>query len=145
MNPFDDAPDTRPRRQRPARGVSGQRIRHDSAEKHVTGQAIYTDDIPELANTLYAAVGQSQEAHARITAMDLSPVKAAAGVVAVVTLDDIPGEQDIGPVIPVTLCLLTVLWNMSASHCSRWLPPALKRLVRPPCSPMWTMHHCQPY
>ncbi len=98
MNRFDDAPDTR--RQRPARGVSGQRIRHDSAEKHVTGEAIYTDDIPELANTLYAAVGQSQEAHARITAMDLSPVEAAAGVIAVATLDDIPGEQDIGPVFP---------------------------------------------
>ncbi|GAA4650185.1 xanthine dehydrogenase molybdopterin binding subunit [Kistimonas scapharcae] len=98
MNQCNHAPDTR--RQRPARGVSGQRIHHDSAEKHVTGQAAYTDDIPELANTLFAAVGQSQEAHALISTMDLSPVRAAAGVVAVVTLDDIPGEQDIGPVFP---------------------------------------------
>jgi hypothetical protein len=42
---------------------------------HVLGQATYTDDIPELQGTLHAALGLSSKAHARITAMDLAPVR----------------------------------------------------------------------
>mgnify|MGYP003385669411 FL=1 len=86
------------RRKRPAKGKSGKSIMHESAEKHVTGDAIYIDDMPELANTLHVAVGQSTEAHANIISMDLSAVKAADGVIDVVSIDDIPGEKDIGPV-----------------------------------------------
>ena len=41
------------------RGGVGQPIGHDSATLHVTGRANYTDDLPELRGTLYAAVGQS--------------------------------------------------------------------------------------
>ena len=59
---------------------------HESAELHVLGQATYTDDIPELQGTLHAALGLSSKAHARITAIDLAPVLASAGVVAVYTL-----------------------------------------------------------
>ena len=54
---------------------------HESAELHVLGQATYTDDIPELQGTLHAALGLSSKAHARITAIDLAPVRAAAGIV----------------------------------------------------------------
>ena len=32
-------------------------VAHDSARKHVTGGAIYIDDIPEPAGTLFAAPG----------------------------------------------------------------------------------------
>ena len=86
------------RRKRPAKGKSGKNSIHESASKHVTGDAIYVDDMAELPNTLHVAVGQSTEAHASIVSMDLSAVKAAEGVVDVVTLDDVPGETDIGPV-----------------------------------------------
>ena len=86
------------RRKRPAKGKSGKNSIHESANKHVTGDAIYVDDMAELPNTLHVAVGQSTEAHASIIGMDLSAVKAAEGVVDVVTLDDVPGETDIGPV-----------------------------------------------
>ena len=72
---------------------------HESAELHVLGQATYTDDIPELQGTLHAALGLSSKAHARITAMDFAPVRACAGVVAVYTVDDIPGVNDCGPII----------------------------------------------
>jgi xanthine dehydrogenase large subunit len=72
---------------------------HESAELHVLGQATYTDDIPELQGTLHAALGLSSKAHARITAMDLAPVRAAAGVVAVYTAEDIVGTNDCGPII----------------------------------------------
>jgi xanthine dehydrogenase large subunit len=83
-----------------ARGLTGTQALHDSAWKHVRGQARYIDDLPEPEGLLHAAVGQSTEAHARITAMDLSAVRAYPGVVAVMTVDDVPGHTDIGPVFP---------------------------------------------
>ena len=72
---------------------------HESAHLHVSGEAIYVDDIPELSGTLYAALGLSTCAHARITSIDLSAVQAAPGVVAVLTARDIPGRNDCGPII----------------------------------------------
>src|SRR5262249_6806715 len=72
---------------------------HDSAEKHVSGRAIYVDDIPERAGLLHAAVGMSARAHARVTGLDLAAVRAAPGVVAVLTARDIPGKNDVGPVV----------------------------------------------
>ncbi|OEZ62504.1 xanthine dehydrogenase molybdopterin binding subunit [Duganella sp. HH105] len=72
---------------------------HESAELHVLGQATYTDDIPELQGTLHAALGLSSKAHARINAMDLTPVRNAPGVVAVYTAADIVGTNDCGPII----------------------------------------------
>ncbi|WP_348699355.1 xanthine dehydrogenase molybdopterin binding subunit [Duganella fentianensis] len=73
--------------------------KHESAALHVLGQATYTDDIPELHGTLHAALGLSSKAHARITAMDLAPVLASDGVVAVYTASDIAGTNDCGPII----------------------------------------------
>ena len=70
---------------------------HDSAVKHVSGRAIYVDDIATSANCLTVLIGQSQHAHARIRGMDLSAVAAAPGVVAVMSASDIPGVNDCGP------------------------------------------------
>ena len=72
---------------------------HESAHLHVSGEAVYIDDIPELHGTLYAALGLSERAHANVMAMDLSQVHAAPGVVAVLTARDIPGRNDCGPII----------------------------------------------
>ena len=72
---------------------------HESAVLHVLGQATYTDDIRETAGTLHAALGLSGRAHARILAIDLEPVRASRGVVAVLTAQDIPGLNDCGPII----------------------------------------------
>ena len=81
-------------------GHFGKPIRHDSAGKHVTGEALYVDDIPVPADTLHAAVGLSKIAHGRVLKLDLEAVRGAPGVVAVLTSEDIPGEVDIGPVFP---------------------------------------------
>lgn len=70
---------------------------HDSAIKHVTGQAEYCDDIAEPVGTLHAYLGVSDVAHANIKNMDLSAVKLASGVVGVIIADDIPGVNDISP------------------------------------------------
>jgi len=83
-----------------ASGHSGRSLPHESASRHVTGQAIYVDDHVAPHNTLQAYVGLSTVAKGSIVDMDLEAVKMAEGVVAVLTLADIPGLVDIGPVFP---------------------------------------------
>ncbi len=72
---------------------------HDSAHLHVQGAASYLDDLLEPEGTLHLAVGMSPAARGRIAAMDLAPVRAAPGVVRVVTAGDIPGRNDISPAL----------------------------------------------
>jgi xanthine dehydrogenase large subunit len=83
----------------PAWAEVGKSHPHESAVLHVTGEAVYTDDIPELARTLHAALGMSQQAHARIRSIDLAAVRAAPGVVAVFAAQDVPGVNDCGPIL----------------------------------------------
>jgi xanthine dehydrogenase large subunit len=71
---------------------------HDSALLHVTGAACYVDDVPAPPGLLHLAFGQSSAAHARILGIDLSAVRAAEGVVAVLTAADIAGVNDVSPV-----------------------------------------------
>ena len=78
-------------------GVSNP-VAHDSGSKHVSGSARYIDDDPELPGTLQVYIAMSGRAHARIKSMDLLAVRAAQGVVAVLTADDIPGHNDYSPV-----------------------------------------------
>ncbi len=70
---------------------------HDSAVKHVTGAALYVDDIPEPPGTLQIYIAMSARAHARIISLDVSAVRAAPGVAAVLTAADIPGDNDLAP------------------------------------------------
>lgn len=81
-------------------GGVGRSKKHESADKQVAGEALYVDDRPALRGELHAAVGQSTIAHGNIISMDLSAVKSAQGVVKVITVDDVPGHTDIGPVFP---------------------------------------------
>ncbi|MDX2411737.1 MAG: xanthine dehydrogenase molybdopterin binding subunit, partial [Woeseiaceae bacterium] len=81
------------------RNAVGKALPHDSAHLHVSGRAAYTDDLPEPRDLLHVAVGMSSEAHARIGAIDLAAVLGAAGVVDVCLAEDIPGENNCGPII----------------------------------------------
>ncbi|HWM28897.1 MAG TPA: xanthine dehydrogenase molybdopterin binding subunit, partial [Woeseiaceae bacterium] len=80
-------------------GGAGQAVPHDSSHLHVSGEALYTDDIPEPRDLLHLAVGMSTKAHARIRMLDLSAVRKAQGVVEVITAADIPGKNNCGPVV----------------------------------------------
>ena len=71
---------------------------HDSAYKHVSGTAEYTDDIKEPYDTLFGAIGWSKKAYAKIKKIDLNEVINSEGVVSVVNYLDIPGRNDVGPV-----------------------------------------------
>ncbi|MCA3436140.1 MAG: xanthine dehydrogenase molybdopterin binding subunit [Rhodobacter sp.] len=75
----------------------GRPLPHDAAALHVTGQARYVDDIPTPAGTLHLAFGLSAIAHGSITGMDLSAVRAAPGVVAVLSAADLPDMPDCSP------------------------------------------------
>src|SRR3712207_9449274 len=65
---------------------------------HVAGTARYVDDLPEPEGTLHAAPGFAPAARGRLRSLDLSAVRSAPGVVAVLTAADIPGANDVSPV-----------------------------------------------
>ena len=77
----------------------GKALPHDSAHLHVTGQAAYTDDLPEPRDLLHIAVGMSQQAHARIKSIDLDAVNEAPGVRASLVAADIPGSNNFGAIV----------------------------------------------
>jgi xanthine dehydrogenase large subunit len=76
----------------------GAEIAHDSAEKHVSGRALYVDDMPEPQGLLHVAFGLSTKAHARLVKLDLDAVRAAPDVAMVLTSADIPGKNDVSPI-----------------------------------------------
>ncbi|EHH68763.1 xanthine dehydrogenase molybdopterin binding subunit [Gluconobacter morbifer] len=80
------------------RGAASTSMKHESAMLHVTGRANYIDDLPEPKGMLHVVPGLSTKAHARIVSMDLEAVRAAPGVVRVLTAADIPGDNQISPV-----------------------------------------------
>jgi xanthine dehydrogenase large subunit len=73
----------------------GQGIPHESAREHVTGSALYTDDLlSRFPNVLHAYPVQAPHAHARITKLDTSGAYSVSGVVKVLTAQDVPGIND---------------------------------------------------
>jgi xanthine dehydrogenase large subunit len=82
-----------------ADGAVHQPLPHDSADLHVAGAAAYVDDLPEPPGVLHLAFGHAEEGHASLVSLDLDAVRAAPGVVAVFTAADIPGENNVGPVV----------------------------------------------
>ncbi len=78
----------------------GRSVRHDSAPKHVSGEAVYVDDRLEFPNQLHVYARTSDRAHARILKIDTSPCYAIPGVAIAITSRDVPGQLDIGPVAP---------------------------------------------
>ena len=78
-------------------GSAHTNVNHDSAIKHVTGQADYTDDIALPEGALHAYLGVSDVAHAKIVNIDFTDVLATPGVIGVLTADDVPGANDISP------------------------------------------------
>ncbi len=75
----------------------GKPLPHDSSPLQVTGLARYVDDVPLPAGALHLAFGLSTCAHGVITAMDLSVVRAAPGVVLVLSAEDFPEMPDCSP------------------------------------------------
>ncbi|MEU7111505.1 xanthine dehydrogenase molybdopterin binding subunit [Streptomyces sp. NPDC046182] len=83
--------------QRPEKPVVGVSMPHESAFQHVTGTALYTDDlVARTKDVLHAHPVQVMKAHGRITALRTEPALAVPGVVRVLTGADVPGVNDAG-------------------------------------------------
>jgi xanthine dehydrogenase large subunit len=148
------------------RGRSGRRtahgappIAHDSAARHVAGSAAYIDDMLEPEGTLHLAPGGSPVARGRVKSIDLAAVRAAPGVVAVITAADIPGHNNIGAIVadeplfaeqevafhgqplfavvakPILPPAARRSWRKSkSSRKSRWSPSRMRSPPAPACS-----------
>ena len=81
---------------RPQVGISRA---HEAAHLHVSGEAVYIDDIAEAHGTLHAALGLSPIAHGTLVSIDLALLRRQPGVVAVLTAADIPAENNCGPLL----------------------------------------------
>jgi len=80
-------------------------LKHESAIQHVTGEAVYIDDIPVDDRLLVGHIVYSKYARAKIKSFDLSEAKKIPGVHAVLCYKDIPGDNQMGPVIKDEPCL----------------------------------------
>ncbi|MGR5218753.1 xanthine dehydrogenase molybdopterin binding subunit [Vibrio parahaemolyticus] len=78
----------------------GKSVKHDSAPKQVTGEAVYIDDRLEFPNQLHVYALLSTQAHARITKLDVTPCYEFDGVAIAITAQDVPGQLDIGAILP---------------------------------------------
>jgi len=78
----------------------GRSVKHESADKHVSGEAVYVDDRLEFPNQLHVYARLSDRAHARVTKIDVSPCYQIPGVAIAITHKDVPGLLDIGAVAP---------------------------------------------
>ncbi|MGF1753042.1 xanthine dehydrogenase molybdopterin binding subunit [Vibrio makurazakiensis] len=78
----------------------GKSVKHDSAAKQVTGEAVYIDDRLEFPNQLHVYARLSTQAHANITKIDVSPCYEFEGVAIVIQAEDVPGQLDIGAILP---------------------------------------------
>jgi xanthine dehydrogenase large subunit len=82
---------------RPPGSAVGQALPHESAAQHVTGTALYTDDLAgRTAGVLHAHPVQAPHAHARVVDLRTAPALAVPGVVRVLTAADVPGVNDAG-------------------------------------------------
>src|SRR5689334_5353475 len=75
-------------------------MKNIDSHQHVRGESVYLDDIPVQMGTLYAAVYDSPVAHGKLRGLDVSAALAMPGVVRILTAADIPGENQIGGIIP---------------------------------------------
>ncbi|MGF1669220.1 MAG: molybdopterin cofactor-binding domain-containing protein, partial [Balneolaceae bacterium] len=75
-------------------------MKNIDSKGHVTGRSIYLDDIPTQRGTLYAVAVDSPVAHGKIKKVDYSEAEKLPGVERIFTYKDIPGENQIGGIIP---------------------------------------------
>jgi xanthine dehydrogenase large subunit len=99
--------------ERPTNPVVGEAIPHESASLHVTGRALYTDDlVGRTKDCLHAYPVQVFLAHATVTRLDPAPALVVPGVVRVLTAADVQavgGVNDAGikhdePLFPTEVC-----------------------------------------
>ena len=90
------------------------------AHNHVKGKSIYLDDIQELQGTLYALPFDATVAHAKIVSINLESALKVHGIETILTAKDIPGENQIGGIIPQTVLLHEISETLSVFLMGGW-------------------------
>ena len=75
-------------------------MKNVDSKSHVRGESVYLDDVPLLEGTLFACVFDSPVAHGKLKSVDTSLAEKAAGVVKIITANDLIGENQIGGILP---------------------------------------------
>lgn len=75
-------------------------MKNIDSHTHVTGTSVYLDDLPILQGTLFAAAYGSPVAHGILRRLEITEALQIPGVVRILTAKDIPGENQIGGIIP---------------------------------------------
>jgi len=75
-------------------------VKNIDLKSHVRGESIYVDDIPVRERTLYGTVFDSSIAHGIIKNLDVTDAAQSDGVAAILTAVDIPGDNQIGMILP---------------------------------------------
>ncbi len=81
------------------------KLPHDSAHKHVTGESVYINDIDAGSELLYGHVVYSKIAHGKIISVDFEKALELEGVIKILSHADIPGANQMGPVFHDEICL----------------------------------------
>ena len=77
--------------------IVGQPVPHESARAHVTGEALYVDDLCDrFPGLLHAWPVLAPHAHALVSRLDTAPALEVPGVITVLTAADAPGEANTG-------------------------------------------------
>lgn len=84
----------------------GKSLPHDSARGHVTGEALYLEDLPRREDELWVDFVGAPCSAGVITGIDLSAARQLPGVVAVLTHRDLPGRNRFGPIFHDELFLV---------------------------------------
>ena len=75
-------------------------IKNLDSYTHARGESLYVDDVNIRQGTFHAVVFDSPKAHGKIKSIDYSKAEALEGVARIFTYKDIPGENEIGGIIP---------------------------------------------
>ncbi len=75
-------------------------MRNIDSTTHSRGESIYLDDIPVIAGTLFGVVFGSPVANGKIVTLHLTEARCSAGVARIFTFEDVPGENQIGGIVP---------------------------------------------
>ena len=79
---------------------TGDPFQNIDSKTHVRGESIYLDDIPLQQGTLYGAAFGSPLAHGKIINLNTAAAEKMPGVVRIFTYKDIPGDNQIGGIVP---------------------------------------------
>ncbi|MCK4664136.1 MAG: xanthine dehydrogenase molybdopterin binding subunit [Bacteroidales bacterium] len=76
-----------------------KKVYHESGKFHVSGEAVYIDDMAVNDQLLFGYIYASPYAYAKIKSYDINKARKIDGIHAILSYKDIPGENQMGPVI----------------------------------------------